>query len=294
VILPSVVETCCAPSTSGSRAVHSGTSGAGETGTYTHASSYTHAHTPAFPSASNSCRDAVRSSPSIRLTTSGWSVLGEGGNTQALYGCQVNEPLGWIGWQGIVPAKAAEMSFRLVEMVTSSLVDVSEVFGRLDPHTIAGLLKSEVPAMASSIGRDLLSALLPASLVDLPAWLVGVVGERLASVNGSVLAELDTLQVRLATLYLLESPRAVHHRLSSPNPAHCLTRVPTRSSVFCPPCRSRFCCAVVRRHCEYHRVAKRARNLAGAANVPLSTMMKNEAFASSLRPTTLGDGGVCG
>lgn len=97
-----------------------------------------------------------------------------GGNTQALYGCQVNEPLGWIGWQGIVPAKAAEMSFRLVEMVTSSLVDVSEVFSRLNPHTIAGLLKPEVPAMASSIGRDLLSALLPASLVDLPAWLVEI------------------------------------------------------------------------------------------------------------------------
>lgn len=92
-----------------------------------------------------------------------------------LYGCQVNEPLGWIGWQGIVPAKAAEMSYRLVEMVTTSLVDVTEVFGRLDPQRIASLLKPEVPAMAASIGQDVLTALLPASLVELPAWVVGAV-----------------------------------------------------------------------------------------------------------------------
>ena len=148
-----------------------------------------------------------------------------GGNTQVLYGCQVNEPLGWIGWQGIVPAKAAEMSYRLVEMVTSSLVDVSEVFGRLDPHTIANLLKPEVPAMASSIGRDLLSALLPASLVDLPGWLVGAVGDRLASVDGSVLAELDTLQVRNFRQLSPESLFAPYTTGSEQQrePSHCLS-----------------------------------------------------------------------
>ena len=52
----------------------------------------------------------------------------------SVYGCEVMQPLGWIGWQGIVPAKAGDMAFRLVEMVTSTLVHVPEVMQRLDPQ----------------------------------------------------------------------------------------------------------------------------------------------------------------
>ena len=37
------------------------------------------------------------------------------------------EPLGLIGWQGIVPAKAGVMAERMVDMVTTQLVDVEEV-----------------------------------------------------------------------------------------------------------------------------------------------------------------------
>lgn len=37
------------------------------------------------------------------------------------------EPLGLIGWQGIVPAKAGVMAERMVDMVTTQLVDVQEV-----------------------------------------------------------------------------------------------------------------------------------------------------------------------
>lgn len=37
------------------------------------------------------------------------------------------QPLGLIGWQGIVPAKAGVMSERMVDMVTSQLIDVEEV-----------------------------------------------------------------------------------------------------------------------------------------------------------------------
>ena len=35
-----------------------------------------------------------------------------------------NNPLGWIGWQGIVPAKAGVMAKRLTEIVTTKLIDV--------------------------------------------------------------------------------------------------------------------------------------------------------------------------
>ena len=38
-----------------------------------------------------------------------------------------NEPLGLIGWRGIVPAKAGVMSGRLVNMVTTELISVDEI-----------------------------------------------------------------------------------------------------------------------------------------------------------------------
>lgn len=41
------------------------------------------------------------------------------------------EPLGLIGWQGIVPAKAGVMAERMVDMVTTQLVDVEEVRKKL-------------------------------------------------------------------------------------------------------------------------------------------------------------------
>lgn len=37
------------------------------------------------------------------------------------------QPLGLLGWQGIVPAKAGVMAERMVDMVTTQLVDVDEV-----------------------------------------------------------------------------------------------------------------------------------------------------------------------
>ena len=52
----------------------------------------------------------------------------------SLYGVDILQPLGLFGWQGIVPAKAAQMAYNMVEMVTTRLVNVSEVFSRLDPQ----------------------------------------------------------------------------------------------------------------------------------------------------------------
>lgn len=37
-----------------------------------------------------------------------------------------NQPLGWIGWQGIVPAKAGAMATRITDLVTNKLMDVQQ------------------------------------------------------------------------------------------------------------------------------------------------------------------------
>ena len=56
-----------------------------------------------------------------------------------MYGFDILNPLA-LGWQGIVPAKAARMSYDMVSMVTDKLIDVQEVFMKLDPRRISELL----------------------------------------------------------------------------------------------------------------------------------------------------------
>uniref|UniRef100_A0A7S4B4S3 DUF445 domain-containing protein n=1 Tax=Chrysotila carterae TaxID=13221 RepID=A0A7S4B4S3_CHRCT len=61
------------------------------------------------------------------------------------------QPLGWIGWQGIVPAKAGTMATRLTELVTSKLVDVREVFCRLSPDKLSSLLAPGVNRIVETV-----------------------------------------------------------------------------------------------------------------------------------------------
>ena len=87
-----------------------------------------------------------------------------------MYGYDILNPLA-IGWQGIVPAKAARMSYDMVSMVTDKLIDVQEVFMKLDPRRISELLAPEVPEMAKNIARDMTAD------VPLGPWAVDL-GER--------------------------------------------------------------------------------------------------------------------
>lgn len=64
-------------------------------------------------------------------------------------------PLGLIGWQGIVPCKTRGMSETMVNMVTTQLLNIDEVFRRLDPNVVADLLSPEVPKLVQSIAGDM-------------------------------------------------------------------------------------------------------------------------------------------
>lgn len=54
------------------------------------------------------------------------------------------QPLGLFGWQGIVPAKAGVMAERMVDMVTTQLVDVEQVRYIIVRHLFLGERKSDV------------------------------------------------------------------------------------------------------------------------------------------------------
>lgn len=73
-------------------------------------------------------------------------------------------PLGFLGWQGIVPCKTRPMSEVMVTMVTTQLLSVQEVFQRLNPTKMARLLAPEVPKLTTEIMQDLAPA----------KWLLGI------------------------------------------------------------------------------------------------------------------------
>lgn len=89
-------------------------------------------------------------------------------------------PLGFIGWQGIVPCKTRPMSVVMVNMVTEQLLSVQEVFMRLEPRKVGRLLAPEVPKLVKEIMVDL----------TLPRWvqsMPGAVFHGLAPVSQSIL-----------------------------------------------------------------------------------------------------------
>ncbi|KAL7502808.1 hypothetical protein ACHAWX_000534 [Stephanocyclus meneghinianus] len=50
------------------------------------------------------------------------------------------EPLGLLGWQGIVPAKTLKMSEAMVNTTINELLTMEEIIQRLDPDTVADIL----------------------------------------------------------------------------------------------------------------------------------------------------------
>ena len=69
-----------------------------------------------------------------------------------------NQPLGWIGWQGIAPCKAGVMAGRLTDIVTSQLLEVKEVFARISPARFSELLSPGVDRIAEQVVAEMMPA----------------------------------------------------------------------------------------------------------------------------------------
>uniref|UniRef100_A0A7S2CKA4 Uncharacterized protein n=1 Tax=Haptolina brevifila TaxID=156173 RepID=A0A7S2CKA4_9EUKA len=67
-----------------------------------------------------------------------------------------NQPLGCIGWQGIVPCKAGVMAGRLTDIVTTQLLDVRDVFARISPARFSELLSPGVDRIAEQVVGEMM------------------------------------------------------------------------------------------------------------------------------------------
>lgn len=78
------------------------------------------------------------------------------------------EPLGLLGWQGIIPAKTAKMSEAMVNVTLNELLSMEETIKRLDPDEVAAILSPQVPEMVQTVlADDKTSSLLPPALLFL-------------------------------------------------------------------------------------------------------------------------------
>lgn len=71
-----------------------------------------------------------------------------------------NQPFGFLGWQGVVPAKRLQMATTMVDVTISRLLKVSEVFARLNAQTISDIL-------TPCIQRGIFGGMMPTAIVNL-------------------------------------------------------------------------------------------------------------------------------
>lgn len=55
------------------------------------------------------------------------------------------------GWQGVIPMKAREMATTSVDLMTQKLIQVDEIFNRLDPDRVARLMGEIMPQVVSDV-----------------------------------------------------------------------------------------------------------------------------------------------
>ncbi|EKX33291.1 hypothetical protein GUITHDRAFT_148010 [Guillardia theta CCMP2712] len=74
------------------------------------------------------------------------------------------QPLGWFGWQGIVPAKVTKMSSDIVDITTEQLLDVKKIFGRIEENRLLDHLR-QGNLFAAVLNSAKASEVLPSSLI---------------------------------------------------------------------------------------------------------------------------------
>lgn len=74
------------------------------------------------------------------------------------------DPIGrppWLGWQGVIPAKAAKMAARTVDAMTERILRVEDVYARLDPQRVVRELEPVLDAMFEQIIDDVMQQQAP-------------------------------------------------------------------------------------------------------------------------------------
>lgn len=80
----------------------------------------------------------------------------------------------FLGWQGIVPCKAEKMAGMAIDLITSKLLSVDEIFSRIDPKRMAEEMRAPIISIVPSLIHETMEEYAPRIWESLP----GMVRER--------------------------------------------------------------------------------------------------------------------
>ena len=67
----------------------------------------------------------------------------------------------YLGWQGIIPRKAHKMASKSVDIITERLLNVEEVFNKIDPNEVEKELKPILEEVTENVVRDVVDDINP-------------------------------------------------------------------------------------------------------------------------------------
>lgn len=121
-------------------------------------------------------------------------IIGYGTNVLALkmtfYPLEFKGIKPFLGWQGIIPAKAAKMASTAVDLWTSKLIDIKDIFGQLDPKQVAEEMQPRFDYLAKEILDDIMQKESPGLWEKVPERAKQAFYERLAKDMPHVVEEI--------------------------------------------------------------------------------------------------------
>lgn len=79
-----------------------------------------------------------------------------------------NQPWGLFGWQGIIPTKAEKMASVCFELMTTKLINLKEIFDRLEPEKFSEVMEDALLLMLDTIVNDVAMKYMPGVWSNLP------------------------------------------------------------------------------------------------------------------------------
>ena len=98
----------------------------------------------------------------------------------------------YFGWQGIIPSKAVKMSTISVDLWTSKLVNVKDLFEQIDPKKVAEEMRPEFDRISKEIMDEIMDEQAPESWGKIPDPLKKVIYARVSRDMPEIVTEIMT------------------------------------------------------------------------------------------------------
>lgn len=78
------------------------------------------------------------------------------------------QPWGFFGWQGIIPTKAEKMASTCFDLMTTQLLDIQEIFDRVDPFEFAKAMDDSILLLMDKVINEVATDTIPQTWGNLP------------------------------------------------------------------------------------------------------------------------------